>query len=67
MAKLVNVWRDDDPVDLTRRQMPLIVEENLTVSTIVFCHTFKGQFMCIESYMLNRTYVMLSYDISNLT
>ncbi|XP_035741747.1 gametogenetin-binding protein 2-like [Vespa mandarinia] len=31
MAKLVNVWRDDDPVDLTRRQMPLIVDENLTM------------------------------------
>lgn len=31
MAKLVNVWRDDDPVDLTRRQMPLIVDESLTM------------------------------------
>ncbi|CAD1472364.1 unnamed protein product, partial [Heterotrigona itama] len=31
MAKLVNVWRDDDPVDLTRRQMPFIVDENLTM------------------------------------
>ncbi|XP_043577879.1 gametogenetin-binding protein 2-like isoform X1 [Bombus pyrosoma] len=31
MAKLVDVWRDDDPVDLTRRQMPFIVDENLTM------------------------------------
>lgn len=31
MARLVDVWRDDDPVDLTRRQMPLIVDENLTM------------------------------------
>ncbi|KAK1133649.1 hypothetical protein K0M31_011442 [Melipona bicolor] len=31
MAKLVNVWRDDDPVNLTRRQMPFIVDENLTM------------------------------------
>lgn len=31
MAKLVNVWRDDDPVELTRRQMPLIIDKNLTM------------------------------------
>ncbi|XP_014615270.1 PREDICTED: gametogenetin-binding protein 2-like [Polistes canadensis] len=31
MAKLINVWRDDDRVDLTRRQMLLIVDENLTM------------------------------------
>ncbi|XP_066589135.1 gametogenetin-binding protein 2-like isoform X2 [Prorops nasuta] len=31
MAKLVNVWRDDDPVDLTQRQLPLIIDENLTM------------------------------------
>lgn len=31
MAKLVDVWRDDYPVDMTRRQMPLIVDENLTM------------------------------------
>ncbi|KAK2586730.1 hypothetical protein KPH14_011765 [Odynerus spinipes] len=31
MAKLVNVWRDEYLVDLTRRQMPLIVDENLTM------------------------------------
>lgn len=32
MARLVNVWRDDDPVELASKQMPLIVDENLTVS-----------------------------------
>lgn len=31
MARLVNVWRDDDPVELASKQMPLIVDENLTV------------------------------------
>ncbi|KAG7188191.1 hypothetical protein KM043_017684 [Ampulex compressa] len=31
MAKLVNVWRDDDPVCLSKRQLPLIVDENLTM------------------------------------
>ncbi|CAK9812187.1 Gametogenetin-binding protein 2-like [Anthophora quadrimaculata] len=31
MAKLVDVWRDDEPVDLTRREMPLIVDEKLTM------------------------------------
>jgi len=32
MARLVNVWRDDDPVELASKQMPLVVDENLTVS-----------------------------------
>ncbi|XP_057321516.1 gametogenetin-binding protein 2-like [Microplitis mediator] len=31
MAKLVDIWRCDQPVNLTRRQMPLIVDENLTM------------------------------------
>ncbi|XP_011690104.1 PREDICTED: gametogenetin-binding protein 2-like isoform X1 [Wasmannia auropunctata] len=31
MARLVNVWRDDDPVELASKQMPLIVDENLTM------------------------------------
>ncbi|KAK0178640.1 hypothetical protein PV327_007516 [Microctonus hyperodae] len=31
MAKLVDIWRGDHPVNLTRRQMPLIVDENLTM------------------------------------
>ncbi|XP_017791678.1 PREDICTED: gametogenetin-binding protein 2-like [Habropoda laboriosa] len=31
MAKLVNVWRDDDPVDLKRREMPLIIDEKHTM------------------------------------
>ena len=32
MARLINVWRDDEPVKLASKQMPLIVDENLTVS-----------------------------------
>lgn len=44
MAKLVNVWRDDDPVDLTRRQMPLIVDENLTVRIFYFINLFPYSF-----------------------
>ncbi|XP_012277942.1 gametogenetin-binding protein 2-like isoform X2 [Orussus abietinus] len=31
MAKLVDIWRDDNPATLTRRQLPLIVDENLTM------------------------------------
>ncbi|XP_034946230.1 gametogenetin-binding protein 2-like [Chelonus insularis] len=31
MAKLVDIWRCDQPVDLLRRQMPLIVDDNLTM------------------------------------
>lgn len=27
----MNVWRDDDPVELASKQMPLIVDENLTM------------------------------------
>lgn len=36
MAKLVEVWRGDNPVVLTRRQLPLIIDENLTVSIKVY-------------------------------
>ncbi|CAG5087264.1 Similar to CG2182: Gametogenetin-binding protein 2-like (Drosophila melanogaster) [Cotesia congregata] len=31
MAKLVDIWRCDQPVNLTQRQMPLIVDETLTM------------------------------------
>ncbi|XP_018349697.1 PREDICTED: gametogenetin-binding protein 2-like isoform X1 [Trachymyrmex septentrionalis] len=31
MARLINVWRDDEPVKLASKQMPLIVDENLTM------------------------------------
>ncbi|XP_011863592.1 PREDICTED: gametogenetin-binding protein 2-like isoform X2 [Vollenhovia emeryi] len=31
MARLVNVWRDDSPAELASKQMPLIVDENLTM------------------------------------
>lgn len=34
MARLVNVWRDDDPVELASKQMPLVIDENLTVSAL---------------------------------
>lgn len=32
MAKLINIWRDDEPVKLSCKQMPLIIDESLTVS-----------------------------------
>ncbi|XP_043273261.1 gametogenetin-binding protein 2-like [Venturia canescens] len=31
MAKLVDIWRSDHPVNLTPRQMPLIIDDNLTM------------------------------------
>ncbi|XP_046484127.1 gametogenetin-binding protein 2-like [Neodiprion pinetum] len=31
MAKLIEVWRGDNSVILTRRQLPLIIDENLTM------------------------------------
>ncbi|KAM0727514.1 Gametogenetin-binding protein 2-like [Formica fusca] len=31
MAKLVNIWRDDEPVKLECKQMPLIIDESLTM------------------------------------
>ncbi|GAB1866733.1 Gametogenetin-binding protein 2-like [Camponotus japonicus] len=31
MARLVNVWRDDEPVKLECKQMPLIIDESLTM------------------------------------
>lgn len=31
MARLVNVWRDDEPVKLSCKQMPLIIDESLTM------------------------------------
>ncbi|KAL6435222.1 hypothetical protein ACFW04_005356 [Cataglyphis niger] len=31
MAKLVNVWRDDEPVKLACKQLPLIIDESLTM------------------------------------
>ncbi|XP_015604468.1 gametogenetin-binding protein 2-like isoform X2 [Cephus cinctus] len=31
MAKLVDIWRGENPASLTRRQMPLIIDENLTM------------------------------------
>ncbi|XP_029660837.1 gametogenetin-binding protein 2-like isoform X1 [Formica exsecta] len=31
MAKLVNIWRDDEPVKLACKQMPLIIDESLTM------------------------------------
>lgn len=49
MAKLVDVWRDDYPVDMTRRQMPLIVDENLTVSNFFFVIFLRAQFLIIKS------------------
>lgn len=32
MAKLVDVLRDDDPVELLSKQMPLNIDDDLTVS-----------------------------------
>ncbi|KAL6260622.1 hypothetical protein P5V15_008142 [Pogonomyrmex californicus] len=31
MARLVNIWRDDDPVELASKQMLLMIDENLTM------------------------------------
>lgn len=31
MAKLVDIWHGDSPTELKRRQMPLDIDENLTV------------------------------------
>ncbi|XP_051174499.1 gametogenetin-binding protein 2-like [Leptopilina boulardi] len=31
MAKLVDIWHGDSPAELKRRQMPLVIDENLTL------------------------------------
>ncbi|XP_029161178.1 gametogenetin-binding protein 2-like [Nylanderia fulva] len=31
MARLVNIWRDEEPVKLSAKQMPLIIDESLTM------------------------------------